>query len=346
MKIAVCGTGQWAEQHIKEIGRHPFFDVAMIYSENLSRARRLAEKVNLPYSDNINDILACEEIECFDIVTTNNRHFPYSLQALGASKHVIVEKPAVFKLRELEELVNLAREKNKIILIGFQKKLGEIYKRVTKEYHNNKYGDPIYALSNVIVPRKRAYFNERQSSRDISGGGVLIYSAVHELDMMINLFGKVERIFGYYENISHDLPVEDTANLTLVFQNGVVYNLFTTYADTPRSLLFRNKNFFIENEVAFENRHIIFSEFHMHAFKEWGLHLPGLGRALISYSFNRYLKPKRGTFYDVLTELYNSLHQPDYNSVLAAGNSCETHRVIEYFYDNCVSQSRIKGTEK
>jgi predicted dehydrogenase len=338
IKIAVCGTGPWAEQHVRGIMKHPSFEATVIYSEDINRAKLLGEKFKLPYSDDIDNVLASGEIGCMDVVTINRNHYHYSLQALKANKHVIVEKPAVFRLQELEELINLAEEKNKIILIAFQKKLGDIFKRVTEEYNQSKYGSPIYALSNVILPRKKDYFNERQSSREISGGGVLIYSAIHELDMMINLFGKVEQIHGYCGNLSHDFLVEDTANLTLVFQNGVIYNLFATYADNPQDLLFRNSNFFIENEIVFEKGHILFSEFYLQSFRERHFWFPRIGRIPISYSFNKNLRPKRGTYYDVLTELYNSLHQDDYKSVLLASNSCETHRAIEYFYDNYTSK--------
>src|SRR5262245_42754442 len=44
------------------------------------------------------------------IATPDDRHFEPARQALAAGKHVLIEKPSVLKLQELDELLALARK--------------------------------------------------------------------------------------------------------------------------------------------------------------------------------------------------------------------------------------------
>jgi predicted dehydrogenase len=333
INVAIFGTGDAARHHISEIKRHPAFNAVYVYSRDNARARAIGEDHGIQPTSDMEKVLHDSNIDAVDICTANHLHYKYALESLGADKHVILEKPATFKVSELMKLCKTAEIKKKVFLINFQKKLGATYQRILKEYREKKYGELIYASTTAVFPRKRNYFNERRSDIQISGGGVLIYNAIHELDMIINLFGKVRSVHGTMYNLSHDMEVEDTAEVTLVFEKGGIYHLFATLSDKVGAMLFRGKNFIIENDLFFENKKISFSEFTYEKHHEKSIRIPKLENAMFTFSFNEQPLFDRGTYYKVLDELIRSIKDPDYLSPVRAETSIETHRVIEEFYN-------------
>ena len=56
--------------------------------------------------------LAESDADIVYISLPNNMHYKYSNLALKKNKHVIVDKPAITKISELEKLYNLSKHKN------------------------------------------------------------------------------------------------------------------------------------------------------------------------------------------------------------------------------------------
>src|SRR5262245_2814318 len=57
------------------------------------------------------------------IATPDDRHFEPAQKALAAGKHVLIEKPSVLSLAELDELVKLAESKNVLAKVVYHKLL-------------------------------------------------------------------------------------------------------------------------------------------------------------------------------------------------------------------------------
>ena len=64
------------------------------------------------------DLLADEELDAVVIATPVPTHYPLAKQALDAGKHVFVEKPPAMKGAEMEELLELAQERNLVLMPG------------------------------------------------------------------------------------------------------------------------------------------------------------------------------------------------------------------------------------
>ena len=64
------------------------------------------------------------------VATPDNRHFEAAKQILEAGAHVLIEKPSVLKLQELDELVELARRKNLLAKVVYHKLLDPDHKKL------------------------------------------------------------------------------------------------------------------------------------------------------------------------------------------------------------------------
>lgn len=64
------------------------------------------------------------------VATPDDRHFEASKKILEAGTHLLVEKPSVLKLQELDELQKIAREKNLLAKIVYHKLLDPDHKKM------------------------------------------------------------------------------------------------------------------------------------------------------------------------------------------------------------------------
>ena len=83
---------------------------------------RHEKKAALRYPDvlsynSIDELLNAEEIELIVVNTPNNTHFDFTMKALRAGKHVLLEKPAAATGSEVKQLFDLAKEKNLHLLL-------------------------------------------------------------------------------------------------------------------------------------------------------------------------------------------------------------------------------------
>jgi len=72
-----------------------------------------------------------------------------------------------------------------------------------------------------------------------AGGGALINQAIHAIDVLCWLMGDATRVTGYYDTVTHDIEVEDTAAAAVRFANGalgVIEASTTTYPQTAERL--------------------------------------------------------------------------------------------------------------
>jgi predicted dehydrogenase len=67
-------------------------------------------------------MLVDRAVEAVIVATTDAFHVPLSKQALGAEKHVFVEKPLGVTVEECEDLARLARDSSRVFQIGFNRR--------------------------------------------------------------------------------------------------------------------------------------------------------------------------------------------------------------------------------
>ncbi len=77
------------------------------------RARELAEKLNIArHYGSYDELFADADIDVVYIGTVNTTHKDLALQALQNGKHVLCEKPVAMNSKDLEEILQKAKEKN------------------------------------------------------------------------------------------------------------------------------------------------------------------------------------------------------------------------------------------
>jgi predicted dehydrogenase len=119
IKVAVAGCGYWGPNLIRNL--HQASDcylktVCDVSEQRLRHMRRLYP--NLGTTTQFEELLNDKELDAVAIATPVRFHFEMAKACLEAGKHVFIEKPMARTTVEGEELLELARKKGLLIMVG------------------------------------------------------------------------------------------------------------------------------------------------------------------------------------------------------------------------------------
>ncbi len=117
-KIGVVGAGYWGPNIIRNFNQIPNCDMAVccdLNEKRLGHIKGLYPRIDVTtdYDSLVND----PSIDAIAICTHVSAHYPLAKKALQAGKHVLVEKPLTAKVEEAEELVELAKANNRVLMV-------------------------------------------------------------------------------------------------------------------------------------------------------------------------------------------------------------------------------------
>lgn len=116
MKLGICGTGQISEQLMRNAVKIEGIQIVSVVHREKEKAVIFAEKHRIPYAfHQMDDFLKCD-IDTVYIGLPNSLHYETAEKCICAGKHVLVEKPFVSNMAELNQLIRLAEEHDVMIL--------------------------------------------------------------------------------------------------------------------------------------------------------------------------------------------------------------------------------------
>jgi len=240
LNLGIIGTGWPGQMHAEAIRST---QAANLYAcADLDDQRRVAfGNTHAPtksYSD-YHELLQDRQIDAAIICLPNYLHFPASLAALEAGKHVLCEKPPTLDAAEMKVLREEAAKRNLVYSFSRQFRFSAAMRAARHVIEQGRLGRIYHAQATFIRSRGIPvgvgnWFTEKKRS----GGGALIDIGIHALDAVWYLMGtprpvsisaKVFRNFAHLANVPV-FDVEDAAYAFIRFENDAVVQLETCWA--------------------------------------------------------------------------------------------------------------------
>src|SRR5579859_510949 len=120
VRCGVIGSGWWGTYaHIPALMEHPDADLEAIQTYGKPEALKVAHDFGIPRAySSWEELLAKEDLDAVVVSSTPNLHYEQARAALEKGLHVLVEKPMTFTAAQAHELVSIAEQKGKQILIS------------------------------------------------------------------------------------------------------------------------------------------------------------------------------------------------------------------------------------
>lgn len=240
--VGIIGCGAFCEAYISSLG--PVFKnckVVACSDIDMQRAREVAEKWNI-LACTTEELLANPEVDMAVIVTGPASHYPLTIQALKAGKHVYCEKPMAITVEQTNEIVALAEEKNLFVTEAPDTILDSAMQTARKALDDGLIGKPLSVTMNFIGPGAD-WWHPRPDFFYKIGGGPAMDMGPYYLSAAVSILGPIEQMFAYASrgfNVrqiqDHETAVEVDTDYTAVlkFRNGVIGNINLSF-DAVRS---------------------------------------------------------------------------------------------------------------
>lgn len=215
--IAVIGCGYWGKNLVRN-----FYELNSLHSIcdlEEKRFKDIQEKypgVAL-YSD-YRQLFNNPEIQAVVISTPAVTHYKIAKDALQANKDVFVEKPIALNYKDGEEIVLLAKEKNRIFMVGHILEYHPAIVKVKEMVHNGMLGNIKYIYSNRLNLGK---FRTEEN--------ILWSFAPHDISVILDLLEEMPTQISAHGANYLDPKITDVTVTSLDFQSGVKAHLFVSW---------------------------------------------------------------------------------------------------------------------
>lgn len=251
LRIGIIGTGNIGVCHMNSYKAFPdrceVVAVCDIYEE---KAKAFAEKYGVKnvYTDAA-EMMKNEQLDAVSVCTWNSAHKDATITALNGGANVICEKPMAMNTAEALEMYECAKNKGKLLMLGFVRRHGADAKNIRDFINGGVTGDIYYAKATYL--RRSGCPGGWFGDKDYSGGGPLIDLGVHVIDLVRYLGGNPKPVSAFgvtYKNlgmnranggnggwlvnsskIKHPYTVEDFASGMIKFENGLTISVEASF---------------------------------------------------------------------------------------------------------------------
>lgn len=141
LKWGVLGTGRIANKVIPIVCESKLNQIVAVGSRNLNSAQNFAHANNVSqFFGSYQEVIDCKDTEAIYITLPNSLHFEWAYKALSKGKHVLCEKPLAMSAHETQQLVQLAQDKNVVLMEGFMYQFHHQTQTLIGILQNQKYG--------------------------------------------------------------------------------------------------------------------------------------------------------------------------------------------------------------
>ena len=193
VRVGLIGFGLAGQAfHAPVIRGVPGMELACILERRGTRAREKYPDVRVART--LDELLADKEIQLCVVATPNDSHFELTRACLRAGRDVAVDKPFAPTLKESEELVRLAAERERLITVYQNRRWDGDFGTVKKIVQSGSLGKVAEYECRFDRFRPEPKTDAWRERADQPGAGVLFDLGPHVIDQALVLLGEPRAI--------------------------------------------------------------------------------------------------------------------------------------------------------
>src|SRR5256884_1766481 len=209
LRFGVIGWGYWGPKLARNLDSLPDAMLTMVADKDAYRLASLGNQSRIELTTQADEVFR-SDVDGVVIATPVKTHFQLACQALLHGKHVLVEKPLTANVTEAEELVALAQEQQRILMVGHTFEYNPAVNELRKLVQSGDLGK-IYCIEAERV-------NLGLFRSDIN---VIWDLAPHDISILLYLLGKKPDRVKVQAHAHLQSRIHDVAHLDLCFADGM-----------------------------------------------------------------------------------------------------------------------------
>ena len=231
--VGIVGTGVVFTEHAAALaalgGRLRLVGVAEVDDH---RRRAATEACFVPYATNdYRELVERPEVDVVVVCTPPAVHEAVIVDALAAGKYVVCEKPLAADLETIDRIIDVARSAPGRLSTVYQWRYRPEVRRMVHLIEEQRLGRLLLGHFQRFARLPAGHDVAGWWGRwDRAGGGAVMTQAIHEIDLMLHLFGSATSVRAEIATIGLAIESEDSATAVVHFANGALGMLTVSVA--------------------------------------------------------------------------------------------------------------------
>ncbi len=221
LDIGVIGCGYWGPNLVRNFNAMTDCRVEVMCDTDSARLMHMSKLYpNIGTCRSLDEVLGRSDIDAVAIATPTRMHHPMAIKALQSGRHVLVEKPMASSVRECEEMLQLAQDKNLILMVGHTFIYSPTVRKIREIISRGDLGELQYVSSRRL--------NLGLFQTDINVAWDL---APHDISIILYILGEAPVGVNCQGKAHVTTGIEDVTNMTLTFANGAFALIHNSWLD-------------------------------------------------------------------------------------------------------------------
>lgn len=219
VRAAIIGAGNMGRTHAAAYAAVGATVVA-VCDVDRARADAVAREVGAAVFTSVDEMLEAERPAVVSICTPPAFHLDPALAVARRGIPFLCEKPLADALPAAEEIARAAREGGAPAMVGYCHRFHEPVLQIKDVLDAGEIGEPVL-FRNRFAYHFAGVENTWFADRAISGGGTVMDTSVHSLDLYRFLIGDITHVAARLSTVTPGLGVEDNSVLLVDGPRGV-----------------------------------------------------------------------------------------------------------------------------
>ncbi|KAF4979724.1 hypothetical protein FZEAL_4119 [Fusarium zealandicum] len=241
--VGIVGYGASAKTfHIPFLTQTPQFKLYSIVQRSPKEGNSAPNDYpDIKHYTDYKQLFADPAVDLVIISTPPNNHFELAKAALEAGKHVLTEKPFVPTVAEADQLIEVAKQNGKLLIVYQNRRWDNDFLTVKKLVSEGTLGRIVQFDTHFDRYRPTPSNNWKLDLTIAQGGSALFDLGTHLIDQAYTLFGKPQAVHGRLldqRSGRFDFENPDSLSAELTYPDGLLVNIrisvMSAEADQPR----------------------------------------------------------------------------------------------------------------
>jgi predicted dehydrogenase len=227
--IGCGGFGLFALQHFTQVTGVTLVGMA---GTHRPAALAAAARFGVANVEEVGELFGRDDVDAVYIATPPFLHFPQAMAALKAGKHVIVEKPLALTVAQADELVAVARQRDRLLVANLMQRYNRVFDAVRRLVETRVLGDALHGsfenyASDENLPADHWFWDRNKS------GGIFVEHGVHFFDLVAGWLGP-GRLEAAQVGVRPGTAIEEHVHATVRYGDTTLVNFYHGFHQAGR----------------------------------------------------------------------------------------------------------------
>jgi predicted dehydrogenase len=234
IRAAIVGIGHWGRTLVGAVqGKSAAIRFTAGHSRTRARAEAFCAEYGIALVEDLDALLADPAIDAVVFATPHRQHGAQVERAAAAGKHVFMEKPFTLDVASAEAALAAVARTGVVLGVAYPRRFHPATLELKARLADGRLGVVSHCESTQTSPTGITMAPDYwRADPQEAPAGAMTATGVHNLDALINLFGRIDEV--YCLSLRRVMPgLEDTTTILLGLANGISATLYCSLVTAP-----------------------------------------------------------------------------------------------------------------